>query len=70
MMDEEIGGENEIAEYAFLRGKTIQSCHIDDNQMNNIIIFDFTDGSSFSLEYDWLYEWKFIDEKCHVISEN
>ena len=58
-MDDEISSENELAEYEFLRGKVIKSCHIDDNHMNNVIIFDFTDGTGFSLEYDWMYEWKY-----------
>jgi hypothetical protein len=42
-----------------VRGKAIQAVEVDDTGMNERIVFRFTDGSSLSLEYDWIYEWEY-----------
>jgi len=41
-----------------IAGKVIEKV-IDSEEMNNLLIFHFTDGTSFSIEYDWIYSWRF-----------
>ena len=41
-----------------LSSRKIKSCRFDDSRMNRFFIIEFDDGSEFSIEYDWLYEWK------------
>jgi hypothetical protein len=52
--------ENNIGHIAeMLVDRKIKSCR-EDERMHNFFIIEFEDGSKFSMEYDWLYEWKFI----------
>ncbi len=39
-------------------GKTITDISVDDSGLNNKLVFNFTDGTSLRIEYDWLYTWE------------
>ena len=41
-------------------GKTISKCEVLDEGMDNILQFQFADGSSLHFRYDWIYEWELI----------
>ena len=45
-----------------IKNKTIESVNIDDNSSFVFFIIKFTDGSKLKLEYDWIYEWMFLDK--------
>lgn len=44
----------EISEH--ISGKTIASV-VDDDGMDDWLVFKFTDGTSLHIRYDWIYEW-------------
>ena len=51
---------NDISELnRLIIGKRIASIQSDRDGMNDRLVFQFTDGSSFELEYDYIYEFEY-----------
>jgi hypothetical protein len=52
--------QNDISKLnGFISGKTIVSILSDRDGMNDRLVFQFTDGSYFELEYDYIYSYEY-----------
>ena len=38
-------------------GKTVKDVVIDNERMDDYLVFNFTDGTSLRIRYDYIYEW-------------
>ena len=45
-----------------IKGKMIVRCVIDNEGMDNKLVFYFSDGTSLRIVYDWIYEWEVTRE--------
>lgn len=46
-----------------LKGRTIASIEIPDDQMDDLLIFNFTDGTTLKLHYDYIYSWELFERE-------
>jgi hypothetical protein len=44
-----------------IAGKRIKDVALDDSGENPKLILTFVDNTVFLIEYDWIYDWKFIE---------
>lgn len=50
--------KNEMEEMTkIVAGKTIESARVDDEYVDEFLVFMFTDGTELKIRYDWIYEY-------------
>jgi len=44
-------------------GKIVKDIIVDNERMDDYLVFNFTDGTSLRIRYDYIYEWSLIVSK-------